>query len=226
MSELRRILALSTVGVIGCCALSPIAMAQKMGSIKDSVAYGDRVPTPWQGLYLGLTLGYNGAGVDIKDVGKSNEADLDSNSISIAPIIGYNFSNGPWVWGIEADLEGVGFDDKKSVAGLGTVSASADWFGSVRLRGGYAWDRVLIYATGGLAFTELKIESSLGGKESSLETGLAFGAGVEYALDNAWTGRAEVLGYAFNGDDVALAGKKRDVDLGHGMARIGISRRF
>lgn len=227
--------ALSTAGMLACCTLSQIAnaadapgsaSARQLGSIKDSGAYGEPSPTSWQGLYLGLTLGYNGSGVDIKNVGGNNDTDLDSNAISIAPFIGYNFSHGPWVWGVEADLGGVGLDDKQQVAGLGTVSASTDWFGSMRLRGGYAWDRVLVYATAGIAFTELKVSSSLGGNESSWETGVAFGAGAEYALDNAWTARAEVLGYAFDDDEITLAGAKRDIALGHGTARIGISRKF
>jgi len=38
-------------------------------------------------------------------------------------------------------------------SGIGGNSGN-DWFGTARVRVGYAWDRVLVYATGGLAFTD------------------------------------------------------------------------
>lgn len=196
------------------------------GGLKgDGGAYVERAPGLWQGLYLGVTLGATGAAADVKNSGKKDDADLLGSSVSIAPVIGYNFSNGPWVWGVEADLNSSGFDEKRSITGLGTLAASADWYGSVRLRGGYAWDRFLIYGTAGVAFGDFEIKSSLGGKNSSIQTGLALGVGAEYAIDDKWTARAEALTYSFN-DDVTLAGKKQDVDFGHATVRLGLTRKF
>jgi outer membrane immunogenic protein len=196
------------------------------GGLKDNGGgYVERAPGLWQGLYLGATLGATGSAADIRNFGKKDDAELDGSSVSIAPVIGYNFSNGPWVWGVEADINGAGFDEKKSITGLGTLSASADWYGSLRLRGGYAWDRLLIYGTAGVAFGDFEIKSSLGGKDSSVQTGLALGVGAEYAIDDKWTARAEALAYTFS-DNVTLAGKKQDVDFGHGTVRLGLTRKF
>jgi outer membrane immunogenic protein len=220
-------LALTLSGMTGSAGAADLGgKSGPWGGIKDDgAAYAESAPALWQGLYLGVTLGATGSAADVRNIGKKNDADLDGTSVSIAPVIGYNFSNGPWVWGVEADINSAGFDEKKSIAGLGTLSASADWYGSVRLRGGYAWDRLMVYGTAGVAFGDFEIKSSLGGKESSVQTGLALGVGAEYAVDDKWTARAEALAYTFN-DNVTLAGKKQDVDFGHGTVRLGLTRKF
>ena len=131
----------------------------------------------------------------------------------------------PWLEIYQADINSSGFDESKAIAGLGTLSANANWYGSLRLRGGYTWDRLMLYGTAGLALADLEIKSSLGGKNSSVQTGLAFGIGAEYAIDDKWTARAEALTYSFN-EDVTLAGKKQDVDFGHATIRLGATRKF
>src|SRR4051812_7687558 len=91
--------------------------------------------------------------------------------------IGYNWQFGSWVTGIEADIQGLASNNRNdnsifgvgngvittsngtNVAlfnntGVGQTVRSLDWFGTVRGRLGYAWDRVLVYGTGGVAFTD------------------------------------------------------------------------
>ena len=55
----------------------------------------------------------------------------------------------------------------------------SDWFGTVRARAGVAFDRVLVYATGGLAY-------------SDNSTGWVVGGGVEWALPVNWFGSSAV----------------------------------
>ena len=55
----------------------------------------------------------------------------------------------------------------------------SDWFGTVRARAGVAFDRVLVYATGGLAYTDDN-------------TGWVVGGGVEWALPVNWFGSSAV----------------------------------
>src|SRR5271165_847298 len=72
--------------------------------------------------------------------------------------IGYNWQ-GVWhphlVLGVEADFQGAGIDDSKTVSGT-TFKSSLDYFGTVRGRIGYAFDRALVYATGGFAYGDVK----------------------------------------------------------------------
>jgi outer membrane immunogenic protein len=118
--------------------------------------------------------------------------------------VGYNYQFTPgsgFVVGVEADAQYVDFGRERnrfgvvnSVAGVNGVAAqqvfnpagvsSLDYFGTVRGRLGYAFDRTLVYGTGGFAY------GSGGGRDFGLtnasrdnfQTGWAAGAGIEYAL--------------------------------------------
>lgn len=191
-------------------------------SLKDDHAQSS--PAIWQGFYAGLTLGAGSTVYNVDKVG--TDRDLKSNGIGLGALAGYNFTNGPWVWGVEADIGGHGFDKKKTatVVGVGTLTGDSGILGSARLRGGYAWNNVLLYGTAGLALTSLDVTSSLGGK-SEFKTGFVAGVGVEWAFDKAWTARVEGLGYGFGSEDT-LAGTKRDAALGTSTVRLGIARKF
>jgi outer membrane immunogenic protein len=107
--------------------------------------------------------------------------------------IGYNYQFTPGsgvVVGIEADAQYVDFGRSRNQYAFATVAGGAInpgtlvFFGTVRGRLGYAWDRTLVYATGGFAY------GSGGGRDFGLpnssrdtfQTGWAVGGGVEYAL--------------------------------------------
>ncbi|WP_375464844.1 outer membrane protein [uncultured Methylobacterium sp.] len=71
-------------------------------------------------------------------------------------------------------------------AGIVTRGNGLDYFGTVRGRIGYAFDRVLFYGTGGFAYGSGEQDqnfSSIGlGSRDEFRTGYAAGGGVEYAL--------------------------------------------
>ena len=62
--------------------------------------------------------------------------------------------------------------------------SSLDYFGTVRGRLGYAFDRTLVYGTGGFAYGSGSADRSFGGfaGNDSFRTGWAVGGGIEYAL--------------------------------------------
>src|SRR6185312_12047858 len=83
-----------------------------------------------------------------------------------------------------------------------TSSFKSDWLVTLRPRLGYAFDRLLLYATGGLAIANQKFSQSIvqlntpfveTGAVSRTSTGWTAGAGAEYALDNRWSLKAEYL---------------------------------
>lgn len=63
----------------------------------------------------------------------------------------------------------------------------------MRGRAGYAFDRFLVYGTGGAAFGNVKAKFSLDPVSSSTEAGWAAGAGVEVAVAPHWSAKAEYL---------------------------------
>ncbi|MFC6047310.1 outer membrane protein, partial [Methylobacterium hispanicum] len=113
--------------------------------------------------------------------------------------IGYNYQFTPGsgvVVGVEADAQYLGFGANRNTASfVGTPNAdltfvnpnglsNLDYFGTVRGRLGYAFDRTLVYGTGGFAYGGGG-GSSFGLPNSSSDTfrtGWAAGGGIEYAL--------------------------------------------
>jgi outer membrane immunogenic protein len=106
--------------------------------------------------------------------------------------VGYNYQIGSFVVGLEADIQGIDNGGNNGillfVPGPGfagnfapgaVLTDTADWWGSVRGRLGFALDHVLIYATGGWAFTDNN-------------SGYAVGGGFEWALPVNWLGSSAV----------------------------------
>ncbi|CAA2106519.1 hypothetical protein MBUL_03714 [Methylobacterium bullatum] len=113
--------------------------------------------------------------------------------------IGYNYQFTPGsgvVVGIEADAQYLDFGAKRRNAVLSgdlnpslvandpRALSSLDFFGTVRGRLGYAFDRTLVYGTGGFAYGAGSTDRSFGGFQGNddFRTGYAVGGGIEYAL--------------------------------------------
>jgi outer membrane immunogenic protein len=132
-----------------------------------------------------------------------------------------------WVFGLEGDGDAQRWT-RTRIQGL-TVpplvvgdrfDARSDWQGSARGRIGYAWDRTMLYATGGIAFTDVKVGTNFPifvgavvfpasvASDSKTLVGATFGGGLEHAFTNNWSlgveGRYSWYGtQTFNGGTVA-----------------------
>jgi outer membrane immunogenic protein len=117
---------------------------------------------------------------------------------------GYNWQRGTWLFGLEADFQGSderGRGDVCTVAGcpLGSAVVTAnyklDWFGTARGRLGFLpAERVLLYATGGLAYGHFAANAPLVPLSwGSTRAGWTVGAGVEAAIDRNWSVKLEYL---------------------------------
>jgi hypothetical protein len=116
------------------------------------------------GPYIGGNLGYGWG--DVSNSGAKPSGVLGGLQV------GYNWQNGAWVAGIEGDLQLNAADDT-----FAPWKFSNPWFGTVRGRIGYAFNNVLLYGTGGLAFGSLKVERAGGFSESTTSAGWTMGAG-------------------------------------------------
>jgi outer membrane immunogenic protein len=124
---------------------------------------------------------------------------------------GYNWQSGAFVYGLETDLQWTGqkggidfcFPVACGVGAFqGTIDHKLDWFGTFRARAGWLVDpRVLLYATGGLAYGHVTTTATGGVVGQPFATlsakgtraGWTIGGGVEGALSNNWTVKAEYL---------------------------------
>ena len=137
--------------------------------------------------------------------------------------IGYNWQMQSWLWGFEADIQGTGEKGTRnflcttgvctpatSVPGIrpiiipgpavpAALTQKIDWFGTVRGRAGVlVTPKVLLYATGGLAYGEVNSSESIGVvptafSRSTTNVGWTVGAGVEGAIGGNWTAKLEYL---------------------------------
>jgi outer membrane immunogenic protein len=179
----------------------------------------------WEGFYVGVGVSAMGSGIDIGGVGKKGDLDIDASRAGISGIAGYNYMAGNWLLGLEGSISSVGLDKTSAVTGLGNVNIQSDWLATMQLRGGYAFDDLLLYGTAGLALQDLELSSSLGGKYDKTLKGAVFGVGAEYAMSDSWAIRAEALAMTFN-DDAKLNGSKRKFDFADGLVRVGITHKF
>lgn len=141
----------------------------------------------WTGFYVGGQLGGGWGRSEIAGIG------YNANGVVGGLHAGYNQQFGSIVAGVEGDFEATSMKGSTAFAGT-LLKTRAPWQGSLRARVGVAFDRALIYATGGVAFASLRNEVIVPPFASSTSTtraGWTVGAGVEYAIDNNWSVRAE-----------------------------------
>jgi outer membrane immunogenic protein len=177
----------------------------------------------WQGFYIGGNVGYGwgNSGTEFTGLPSTVIFNVAPTSLDTKPKgmiggaqIGYNWQMGSLVTGLEADIQG---SDMKGSATRSPVSLidtgpltgsfqSADqrlsWFGTVRGRLGITvTPAVLLYATGGLAYGEVKGSANTFFDEfaswpaSIRETkvGWTAGAGAEWMFAHHWSAKIEYL---------------------------------
>jgi outer membrane immunogenic protein len=197
----------------------------------------------WTGFYVGGQVGY-GWNANDNDfvlpggfVVQSGDFGDEGDGFLAGVHAGYNVQFGSFVVGVEGDIEGVfGDDDDEDVVivgpdgvftNYGFAGSALDWQGSIRARAGFAFDRALIYATGGFAFAGLSDGFGIVGDDDDTLTGWTLGAGVEYAFTNNLTTRLEYRYTNFDGGSNVF----NDVDLGDNeiefhTVRVGLSYKF
>jgi outer membrane immunogenic protein len=192
------------------------------------------VPAPvftWTGFYVGANAGGHWSKDELTAVGDPTgfvvaaAAELNARSAGSVSTtgfiggaqIGYNWQMNRVVLGLEADGNWRSGKASRSITYTGAVtlnpadimtnSTHGTWLATVRGRAGVTFDRVLLYATGGVAVGEIKTTdtfcsfgcivappgtlASVSG--TTTRTGWTAGGGLEYGITNNWSLRAEYL---------------------------------
>ena len=165
----------------------------------------------WAGPYLGANIGGQFASV--------SNSGADPIGFMGGLQVGYNWQSGQFVYGVEGDIQFSGADDTN-----GGRKFSNPWFGTVRGRLGYAWtSNMLLYATGGLAYGEGKLET-LGVSETHSHFGWTVGVGGEMALAQNWSVKVEYLFINLSDERYTLTGLSHDFESN--LLRFGFNYRF
>lgn len=174
----------------------------------------------WTGFYAGVNAGgsWGRAQSDLVMTGFATTL-AASDTVSPAGAIGggqlgYNWQVNPnWLIGVEADIQASGerasgsrFDTVDFEGVTTNYEAKIDWFGTVRGRLGYTFDRrLMLYATGGLAYGHVAISgtsnvafglasTTTAFSNTSTNTGWTVGGGIEgFAWSPRWTWKVEYL---------------------------------
>ena len=234
-------------------------------------------PFSWAGTYMGVNIGYawgssdarsgfacDGAGpcthnapADFAAFGAASTGSISPDGFTGGAQIGYNWQSGSAVLGVEADVNA--FDVRGARTGANniptgagtfatTASVASDWLITLRARLGWALTRTtMLYATGGLALTELRVGNAFStaglvstgsNSNSRFEAGWTLGGGLETALSRNWTLKGEYL-YVDFGRITSVAGVNRvpaignsqnlfatTADLSAHLARLGLNYKF
>ena len=174
----------------------------------------------WTGFYIGVNAGYAFDSNHSNSVTANDAiaapgiaggfvapfARNSANGFTGGGQIGYNyelgniggfggFGGGGIVVGVEADAAYTDLRKGSIFTGTGgdttAFGSRTDYIGTVRGRLGYAFDRVLIYGTGGFAYgnandsvtiNDPALGTIYAGRRDNMRTGYAYGGGIEYAL--------------------------------------------
>jgi outer membrane immunogenic protein len=192
----------------------------------------------WTGFYAGLNGGYTWGHQAIDPTVISEACDnplgcpqilallstgqrIRPNSFTGGFQFGYNQQYGNVLFGLEADIDylrlngsfayGPTRPSPQPITAAGAGSLTTNWVATIRPRFGWVADRLLVYITGGLAFTDqhnretsiVVVNGQTVGPigsfdlSSSGNIGAVVGAGVEYAWTNQWSVKAEYLHFDF-----------------------------
>lgn len=165
----------------------------------------------WIGPYIGGNLGYGWG--DVSNSGAKPSGVLGGLQA------GYNWQSGAWVAGIEADLQLNSSDDT-----FAAWKFSNPWFGTVRGRVGYAFNNILLYGTGGLAFGALKAQLPGGLSETNTSAGWTVGVGAEVALNQNWSAKVEYLYVDLSEKNFLMTGMSNGYQFN--TLRVGVNYRF
>ena len=151
----------------------------------------------WSGAYVGLDAGA-GWGT-VRDATYSQSIDLAGLTGGLHA--GYNFQLGSIVLGAEADAMLSGAGGTLPLGPASSVSVDLNWAASIRGRLGFAFGPVMLYGTGGVAWSQAAYESRWAGASVSdgkgTLSGYVIGGGIEAKIMPNAAVRIEALHYLF-----------------------------
>src|SRR5215467_11271395 len=196
----------------------------------------------WTGPYVGVSVGSNWGSQHWATQGGT--VDPDFAGFLAGGQAGYNYQTGRFVGGIEVDAGASNARGAKACPFQPLLLGCEDdvgVLGSLTARFGYTWGRALFYAKGGWAFGEVTAGTSLNfvdpalafppfpgaTKSTNWENGWTVGVGMEYALTERWSAKAEYMHYEFPESTFTVAQNvTANTTTGGNIVRVGVNYHF
>jgi outer membrane immunogenic protein len=170
-------------------------------AVPDRAPAAIAAPFSWTGVYLGAHGGGGWSKITGRDPTVPGDpwTSVNASGAIAGAQVGGNYQIGNIVLGLEGSYawSNVGLKQTTPLGGPAvlTVSIKNDYVATAAGRIGYAFDRVLLYAKGGGAFTRDKLDATdgIGGTATGRfsRTGWMAGGGVEVAIWQNWSVKAE-----------------------------------
>jgi outer membrane immunogenic protein len=189
------------------------------------------VPPPiftWTGAYVGVVGSYGWGSMHGPNSGIFEDPDGGFGGITG----GYNYQIGQFVMGLEGDLTWGDVSGRQTLDNFGSYTKDrVSDLDTIRGRAGIAFDRALIFVTGGYAGGDVRTSyfNALSGayfSHDSFQSGYAVGGGLEYAFTNNLSAKAEYL-FTSLGETSYYAPQyvaKAGMDIN--QVRVGLNYRF
>jgi outer membrane immunogenic protein len=240
--RMRQNITMGRIVIAGAFALGLCAPASAADPTAEVIIPAAPAPYNWTGFYAGVHGGYGWGDADAVDPGvPDQEPEGGFGGLQVG--YDHQFSNNVLL-GIVADLSFGKIDDSAMAGNFLTNTGEVDYFGTVRGRVGYAVDRFLPYATGGLAWahSEASISCPTGAgfgvcsipqfagqsrSDDVTSTGWVLGVGLDYAFAENWSANVEYLYADFGKEtyDLDIFGEG-EVDSTLNMLKLGVNYRF
>jgi outer membrane immunogenic protein len=212
-------------------ALAVLSCAAKAADLPPWTASGPPallpgIPFSWTGFYFGPNVGYgwstsspSASGPGILGSGSEN-----TSGVNAGVQLGFNWQINSWVFCYESDVQASDQNGSASYAGIAEHD-KLPWFGTTRIRAGYAFDRILLYGTGGASYGQVTgtLTGALNTSISQITVGWTAGAGTEVAFAHNWSAKIEYLYVDLGNIDTAVGKVLVNSNFSSNMIRIGVN---
>jgi outer membrane immunogenic protein len=163
----------------------------------------------WSGIYIGGNLGGGFANSTWSDPFSGSNNTFSKNGFIGGGQIGANYQFNWLVVGIEGDFDWTGLKGNGTDSVGDAINTKTQWTSTIDGRIGAAFDRLLVYGKGGVAFADDKSTMTdvfgSSASASTTRTGWTAGAGLEYAFADNWTAKVEYDYLGFGSQALNLA---------------------
>jgi outer membrane immunogenic protein len=238
LEAIVRRLPIVAVCLVSLAARSGLAADLQMRAparmLVPGVVYG------WVGCYVGIEGGADwGQSRHDTAFGATSDAFAVTGGVA-GGTVGCNYQTSQWMLGLEGDLSWTSMRGSAVEAAAFPATFSSEtrenWLATVRGRLGWAWQRWLIYVTGGYAAAAVEARVSnptlaLDVSDTKTRNGFTLGAGIEAAIAGNWTAKLEYLYVGLQNasyfDVPPLAINARTgVPISNNIYRVGLNYRF
>ena len=214
---MSRTLPMTAFGLLALFAVPAAAADRPLPRVQEWPAYTAPRTYNWNGIYAGI---HSGAAFDRFD----GAAKKSRNEVLLGGQLGYNMQLGNMVFGMEGDMSMNGLSSSSKRRGAGT-SADMRYVSTLKARAGVAFDRVLVYGTGGLAYGNMKASDGLLSKTKS-KLGYVVGAGAEYGITNNLTAKLEYNYVSLGKQNFQFGGNRTRIGVTEHLVKAGLNYRF